>query len=74
MSHRPHFYVRRFVAADPGESPNAYVPMITVEIRAFWPDLEKPKVAAILTDAYIEAMGELGEQPRIEAPGLGWPG
>lgn len=73
MSHRPHFYVRRFVGADPGQSPNAYKPLITVEIRAFWPDLEKPKVAAILTDAYMEAMRELGADPHLDAQNLGWP-
>lgn len=61
MGHRPHFYVRRFAPADPGASPNAYKPMITVEIRAFWPNLEKPKVRAILDDAYAEAVAKLEE-------------
>jgi hypothetical protein len=61
VSHRPHFYVRRVVPADPGKSPNAYVPQITVEIRAFWPDLEKHRVRAILDDAYAEAIKILEE-------------
>lgn len=61
MGHRPHIYVRRRVAADPGESPNAYLPQITVEIRAFWPALERDKVAAILADAYAEALALLDD-------------
>lgn len=63
MGHRPHIYVRRIVPADPGESPNAHVPRITVEIRAFWPAVEKHRVAAILTEAYDEAMAKLKEEP-----------
>lgn len=63
MGHRPHFYVRRIVPAEPGESPNAYLPQITVEIRAFWPNLERHKVRAILDDAYAEAIRNLEEQP-----------
>jgi len=59
MGHRPHVYVRRLVRADPGVSPNRYVPLITVEIRAFWPALEKEKVRAILDDAYAEAVAAL---------------
>jgi len=62
MGHRPHIYVRRIVPADPGESPNAYVPRITVEIRAFWPALEKPRVAAILAEAYAEALAALDQE------------
>lgn len=62
MGHRPHIYVRRLVSADPGKSPNAYVPQITVEIRAFWPALEKHRVAAILADAYAEALAALDEE------------
>lgn len=65
MAQRPHIYVRRFVTAEPGESPNAYFPAITVEIRAFWPDLERDKVAAILTDAYEEAMVKLEAAPTL---------
>ena len=62
MAHRPHLYVRRLVPADPGESPNAYFPQITVEIRAFWPRLEKARVRAILDDAYAEAIATLEEE------------
>jgi hypothetical protein len=62
MGHRPHIYVRRRVAADPGESPNAYLPQITVEIRAFWPDLEHHRVRAILDDAYAEAIALLEDE------------
>jgi len=61
MSHRPHFYVKRLIPADPGESPNAYYPFITVEIRCFWPNLERHKVRAILDDAYAEAVAQLEE-------------
>lgn len=63
MGSRPHVYVKRFIPAEPGESPNAYLPLITVEIRAFWPAVAKHQVAAILTDAYNEAMAKLEEEP-----------
>lgn len=59
MSARPHVYVSKRVPADPGESPNAYFPQITVEIRAFWPHYEKHRVRAILDEAYAEAIQKL---------------
>lgn len=37
MGHRPHVYVIRREWAPGGESPNAHVPEITVEVRVFWP-------------------------------------
>ena len=37
MSHRPHIHVTRRKAVDGGESPNAYFPQVTAEIRVFWP-------------------------------------
>jgi hypothetical protein len=59
VSERPHVYVVHRIPADPGRSPNAYVPQITVEIRAYWPAREVGRVPAILADAYDEAVDKL---------------
>lgn len=37
MVHRHNAYVSIRVPVYGGKSPNAYVPEITVEVRAFWP-------------------------------------
>jgi hypothetical protein len=61
MGHRPHVYVIRREPADPGVSPNQYVPQITVEVRAYWPARERHRVRAILDEAYAEAVAALDE-------------
>lgn len=43
MSARPGVLVTVREAADGGVSPNAYVPMVSVEVRAFWPPKSEPE-------------------------------
>jgi hypothetical protein len=59
VGHRPHIYVIRREPADPGVSPNQYLPQITVEVRAYWPARERHRVRAILDQAYAEAVEAL---------------
>lgn len=63
MGQRRGVYVRRFANVDGGRSPNAYVPMITVELRAFFPPHlgHEEETARLLTEAYDEAMAHLAE-------------
>jgi hypothetical protein len=63
MSHRHNAYVSITEPAYGGVSPNAYVPQITVEVRAFWPpshDHEK-RVVDLIHKAAIEAMEKVLE-------------
>lgn len=59
MSARPGFTITKRVSVDGGESPNAYVPQVTVEIRVHYPARQVHRAADVLGDAIAEARREL---------------
>lgn len=64
MSARRTAYKIIRIPVDGGESPNAYIPQITVEIRAAWPPNlgHETTVGNALTEAYTEALNEIVAQ------------
>lgn len=61
MSARQSVYRCIRIPVNGGESPNAFVPQITVEVKAFWPPGlgHESKVGDALTRAYTEALYEV---------------
>ena len=60
MSQRPGFVVDHQVPADGGVSPNAYVPVISVQVRCNWPPRATyEQVIEALGAAMGKAMAEL---------------
>lgn len=59
MGHRPHVYERVFLPADPGESPNAHKPMVTAEIRVFWPAADPGKAREAFEAAVLRTRARL---------------
>lgn len=55
MAHRPGFTVTKIRNVDGGESPNAYVPRVTVEIRVHYPRLQSLAAGEVLDEAIEEA-------------------
>jgi hypothetical protein len=51
------------VKVDGGESPNAYVPLITAEVRVFWPPhtVTAAQVMTALVEAAEAALDDLGD-------------
>lgn len=63
MAHRPNVYVSKIIPCDGGESPNRYVPHITVEIRVFAPPHTPAwDVYRALGDAAVEASQGVAER------------
>lgn len=65
MGHRPGFLISRRVPCDGGESPNAYFPQVTVEVRVYYPARQMELAAEVLAEAVEEATAKLAA--RIEA-------
>ena len=65
MSSRKGAYVTRSERVHGGVSPNAYVPKITVEIRAFWPPSlgHQERVIELIREAAEEAIAEVQAAP-----------
>lgn len=66
MAQRPGFLVSMVVPCDGGESPNAFVPQVTVEIRVHAPARQMRLAAEVLANAMAEATLEMGR--RLEDP------
>lgn len=65
MSGRPGFVVDHRVPADGGESPNAYVAQVSVQVRCNWPPLAtQAQVVTALADACLEAIAEFQSHER----------
>lgn len=57
MARRPGFGVTVRADADGGKSPNTYMPLITAEVRLFWPPkATREQVLDALEQAVEEAM------------------
>lgn len=55
MAQRPGFTVTKIRNVDGGESPNAYVPRVTVEIRVHFPSRQTAAASEVLDEAIEEA-------------------
>lgn len=57
MSARPGVLVDVRRPADGGVSPNAYVPIISAEVRCFWPPrATEEEVAEVLREVFVETI------------------
>jgi len=65
VSARPGYTVTKRVAVDGGESPNAYVGQITVEIRVHYPPRQIEHVQRVLDAAVDDAIVELEERRAV---------
>lgn len=61
MSSRKNVYVSNWTPCDGGESPNAYVPGITAEIRLFYPPLQRALAREALENACADALRKFDE-------------
>lgn len=72
MASRQGAHVSRRVDVDGGESPNAFIGKLTVDMRAFWPPytVDKDQVIAEITAAAQELISKVrdAEPP----PAKGW--
>lgn len=66
MGQRPGFLVSRVVPCDGGESPNAFVARVTVEIRVHYPARQTDLATEVLSDAIHEATAMMIE--RLDNP------
>lgn len=69
MSRRASVHVTRQIDTDGGESPNAFVPLITIDIRVHFPPHTPPmKVANLFLNTAAETVNQIrdyvDEQPR----------
>lgn len=64
MSSRPNVYVCRRVPVDGGESPNAFYPQVTVELRTFYPSRQVERALEEFEVAVVEARQKLEEKVR----------
>ena len=63
MSSRPSVVVTNRVPSYGGESPNAFVASITVQMRAHWPPLaRREEVELAAREAYERLLAELEER------------
>lgn len=65
MAQRPGFTISHVKSVDGGESPNAYVPRITVEIRVHYPPLQIHRVEEVLYAAFHETVTELRRRKHL---------
>ena len=71
MARRPGFGVTVRHDADGGQSPNFYMPLITAEVRLFWPPkATREQILDALEQAVEEAMDKFDQQYE---PGVGLP-
>lgn len=69
MSQRASVYVVRRIPTDGGESPNRFVPQITIEIRVFFPPHTSPATVAdqfltVAAETMNEIRGYIDEERR----------
>lgn len=73
MSHRPHVYILRKVAAESPPSPNLQIPWVTVEIRIYAPSgTPHRRVHRELYLAVAECFAKIDREtqwPREDEPG-----
>lgn len=68
MSRRRGAVVRVDVDADGGRSPNAHVPLVTCEVRVFWPPLAtEAQIMQAVHDATDKAVGQVLADGRFVA-------
>lgn len=64
MSRRASFLVSRKTPCNGGESPNAFKPFITAELRMSWPPhtVDEFELRSALINAYLQAYRELNDR------------
>lgn len=63
MSARPGIIASAYVPADGGESPNAFKPFVTAEIRCHWPQLATDhEIGKALDDAMHDAFRQIADK------------